>query len=271
MDRRLIGKIGGGFSSDKSTAPLLKPKNFQWVDGISEVNLYIDRAITEPVDDSKINFGWLLESPSVLNEIGIYDYIIFNIEELKSKFKKIFTSDKRLVDPFFKYAYSDIVPWINEDNYKIYEKTKFCSIIASSQRKHPGHILRHEIIEKYSNIDHFGFGYPSQLSIEDSYLGFRDYMFSFCIENCSCAGYWGLKLTNAIACGTVPIYWGDPEIDSVFDTRGFIMIDDSFDYNRVTSEDYYDRMEYVEKNFEILKTLILPEDTIYKDYLSYFI
>lgn len=43
-----------------------------------------------------------------------------------------------------------------------------------------------------------------------------------CFENMQCPGYRTEKLFDALACGVVPVYLGDPEITDVVDGRAFI-------------------------------------------------
>jgi hypothetical protein len=48
--------------------------------------------------------------------------------------------------------------------------------------------------------------------------------YKFCIsfENSSYPGYTTEKIVNALAAGTIPIYWGNPLVDRDFNTKSFI-------------------------------------------------
>lgn len=69
-------------------------------------------------------------------------------------------------------------------------------------------------------IDFFGRGFKE---INDKREGLDDYMFSICIENSSIHNYWTEKLSDPIIAGCVPIYFGAPNINDLFD--GIIKID----------------------------------------------
>ena len=56
---------------------------------------------------------------------------------------------------------------------------------------------------------------------KESALG--DYRFSVVIENTREAGYFSEKLIDCLICETLPIYWGAPDIEHFFDSRGMII------------------------------------------------
>ena len=50
------------------------------------------------------------------------------------------------------------------------------------------------------------------------------YRFSISVENSSTPGYSTEKIVHALAAGTIPVYFGDPLIDRVFNPRRFINV-----------------------------------------------
>jgi hypothetical protein len=270
----LIKKIGGGFDISASSNPWLKPSHFDWTQEETLVNLYIDEAISNNINGDNKNFLWLLESPIVLQSKGVYEYLANNLKNVENKFELIFTNDIKLINASskIKYVHSDIIPWVFKHEYDIYKKTKLCSILATCYKVHPGHLLRHHILNEYGKlIDHYGTGYSTELHITKIIDGFKDYMFSFCIENCATSGYWGSKLSNAIVTGTVPIYWGDPNIKNVFNPKGFIFYNDDFKFDIINPETYNNMLPYIKENFEIAVNQKLPEDFMFEKYLyAYF-
>jgi hypothetical protein len=48
---------------------------------------------------------------------------------------------------------------------------------------------------------------------------------SFAFENANYPGAFCEKLTDFFATGTIPIYWGNPDIGEFFDTNGIIIFD----------------------------------------------
>ena len=100
-------------------------------------------------------------------------------------------------------------------------KFKLCSIIVSTKKDLPGHALRHAAVDwsRSSDIDLsvLGRGYqPFELKQE----GLLPYHYSVVIENVQEADYFTEKLLDCMLCGTMPIYWGAPNIDEYFDPSG---------------------------------------------------
>jgi hypothetical protein len=84
--------------------------------------------------------------------------------------------------------------------------------------------------------------------------GLRDYRFSVTIENLRDVNYFTEKLIDCFLTGTVPIYWGCPNIESFFDTRGMVIVDNLTDIvnavNNLTTEDYDRMLPFIRKNYE---------------------
>lgn len=51
---------------------------------------------------------------------------------------------------------------------------------------------------------------------------FRKYKYALTYENAESPGYCTEKMLHAKVAGCIPIYWGDPEVEKDFDTRGFL-------------------------------------------------
>ncbi|GJL83742.1 MAG: hypothetical protein DHS20C01_33760 [marine bacterium B5-7] len=86
----------------------------------------------------------------------------------------------------------------------------------------------------------------------DSTDDVMDYMFHLAIENNRETRYATEKIVRACANMSVPLYYGDPKIDEIFDPRGIIFIDEESwldTINRLTPDDYFKRMEFVRKNY----------------------
>ena len=61
----------------------------------------------------------------------------------------------------------------------------------------------------------------------DRYFPFlNQYKFMICFENSKGAGYVTEKLLNAYAAGTVPIYWGTPEVLTWLNPKAFLFLED---------------------------------------------
>jgi len=154
--------------------------------------------------------------------------------------------------------------WVDAGRAGRAEKTKNLSIIASDHRKHKGQALRHSFVSAARaeglELDVFGRGYVPLIDKAD---GQDAYRFTVVIENIRSPGYFTEKLVDAALCRCVPLYWGDPEIESWFDPRGMILCDtleELLEAARTLSPERYTAMlPYVEANREAaLATLKAP-------------
>ena len=180
-------------------------------------------------------------------------YSIFNNTDLINKIDLIGTHHKRFCDDKkIIYINPPAPSWIQSP--KIYSKSKICSIIASSKNSAPGHKIRLDLLKNLKgNIDKFGFGFNP---IEKKEIGLSEYCFSFAIENCSEPGYYTEKILDCFLTGTVPIYWGDPIIENVFDKKGIIYYNE-LNYSDITTEKYNSMKESITNNFNIAKTVTI--------------
>lgn len=225
--------------------------------------VYTDQLIFSAFYDKFPNkFGWLCESSSIIESCLISAKE--NISVLEKTFLRIFVNDKSLLklSPIFEYVYpASNMPWI--EKMEITNKTKLVSMILSNKKTTEGHILRHRLSEKYQNkIDKYGRGVGKH--IEKKEQGMIDYMFSFCIENANYDLYFTEKITDAISCGTIPIYWGSREIGTIFNEKGIIFLDEMKELETVNKSLYEEMLPYAQENLEILKKM-KPSDTIIQE------
>jgi hypothetical protein len=213
--------------------------------------------------DSNRNFGWLTES----NEIdrNSYDMFLANIDDWLPRFKYVFTNDRSLLE------INEKIKWVPA-NYtwivkpRVYShKVNLVSMITSSKVMCAGHRKRLELAMSLKNsVDLYGRGHNPIASKEQ---GLASYMFSIAHENASYSGYFTEKVLDCFATGTIPIYWGDPDIGKIFNTDGIIMLDD-FNLSDLTPELYYSKINAVKENCEIVKRdFMLVEDYMYDKYL----
>ena len=162
--------------------------------------------------------------------------------------------------------------WIN--NYKDLKKENKVSIIASSKNFTEGHQLRHKVIDKFKDIEVFGYGYNPVENKEDS---LSKYMYSVTIENCRQPGYWTEKIVDCFATKTIPIFWGDDAVSDFFDPDGIIYFNSQEELGeiledlKVNGESIFEsKKAAVEKNFKLVETYRIPEDWMYNNYKFLF-
>ena len=124
-----------------------------------------------------------------------------------------------------RYSY---LPWHYSIPTSLLPKTKFMSIMVSFKNDAPGHRYRHEmvrhILSSHLPIDIYGNGCNEYVSTGDARVKgsfshlepYEEYQFHICIENFSLPDYFSEKITNALICNTIPIYYGCKHIDTYF-------------------------------------------------------
>lgn len=245
----------------------LKPKIMKWVNGKMEydgITVFTDNFILDPIVDevkSKIKIFWLLEPP-VINP-RTYK----NIVDLENKFDYILTYDEDLLKRGEKYI-KYIVGQSRVEFPKIYDKNKLVSMIASHKTISVGHNFRHEIAKKLStkhNIDMWGSGYRR---FDNKLSPLSEYYFSISVMNCRMNNFFTEVLVDNFMCGTIPIFWGCPNIGEYFDTRGMITFETIEELDTILSnlsiDDYTSRLEHVNKNLQLAHEYVSTDDYIAK-------
>lgn len=151
----------------------------------------------------------------------------------------------RLTEPIYK-------PQFTEKDREWLTKRKFCNFISSrlapgSEDIYDGTSLRPEFVTKlssYKKVDcpgkvcnnmkdaieplEFGSGRDWRSA---KYDFLKKYKFTLAIENTAMPGYISEKLYDPIRIGSVPIYWGDPDIARTFNPKAIVNCHDfpSFD------------------------------------------
>ena len=207
--------------------------------------------------NSKIKIAILFEPPELLPEI--YN----EVQQYEEDYDLIFTYAHELLDrrpEKYKFFPADIAA-IEDPSCKMHEKTKLVSMIYSDKVQLQGHQLRHVIAEQflpdigYDKIDFYGTGTAKPLKNKSE--GCNDYMFQIAVENAYRKDYFADKILDCFITGTIPIYWGCPNIADYFDTRG-ILIFNTFDelkeiMESLSEEKYNSMLEYAKINFDIAK------------------
>ena len=145
----------------------------------------------------------------------------------------------------------------NELKNTIYEKSKNFSIIDSGKGSLDGHRNRLNIVNSYiskyrSSVDLYGRISDNILPPRDKSLGLLDYRYNLAIENGSTDFYFSEKITDAILCDTMPIYWGCKKI-SHFLPKGSYHLIDIYDKHAVDKIHEIINSDYREQNLGPLK------------------
>lgn len=263
-----------------SSCSTRKPKTFRWsAEPNSNVFILADRTIPLCINGNLrdgVFYGWIVESFEIVPDL--IEFIQKNKEQIFTKLKGIFTCSDELCSKdsrFIKVPPGSNLPWTADVDCKIYDKSKNVSMLSSSKNYAKGHKIRWNIATALKGrIDIFGgvvnskvVGVDTGLHHKSKLEALKDYRFSVTIENDDHSGYYTEKITDCFATGTIPIYWGDPSIGKIFDSKGIITIDDPSDIYwipNMTEQDYFDRMDSIKKNFEIVMNLQMGDEGIWE-------
>lgn len=208
---------------------------------------------------SRITIGWLLEPRDY--KPGNYRIA----ESLLPRLDLLLTHDQALIG-----KYPDkvrFVPfggcWIPEADWGIADKTQQVSIVYSRKRFLPGHQLRHEAADILGPARAHGSGAGLEISYESRAAILRRSQFSIVIENSRAINFFTEKLLDCFALGTVPIYWGCPNIFDFFDDRAIIPFQTIEELSAILADLNYDRHQLgAEANLERMKQYAITDDWI---------
>ena len=148
---------------------------------------------------------------------------------LRYKFSLILCRYERYANAYANAVQFDgVEPWVEGKNVVSNPvKTHSCSIISSGKTDLVGHKLRHQVIAwlrlRDYNIDVLGRGYKP---FEHKQEGLLPYTYSVIIENVQEPDYFTEKLLDCLICGTIPVYWGAPNISQYFNVDGMVICND---------------------------------------------
>ena len=213
---------------------------------------------------SKYKIGWIMES----REIYSPPYETF--ESYKDKYDFVLTHDPILLEkyPDKTKFYPMGGCWVKESNFGIHKKTKDISMIYSGKRSAEGHRLRHVVASVVGDKVHlYGRGTPRPIEQKEEAL--VDYRYSIIIENTNQKNYITEKIIDSLVVGTIPVYWGCPNISDFFDMNGIITFNTVKEFEELlptlTKELYESKLEAIRNNFELSKKYCITEDWLYEN------
>lgn len=207
---------------------------------------------------NRVNVAWLIEP----YEICPHTYEC--IKKNYSCFDLVLTHDQALLSkiPNSQFiAYGDC--WIKECDWKIYDKSKNCSIFCSDKKMTRQHLLRHECLN-IDGIDKFGFMNRVVYKLD----GLKDYKFSIVVENSTRDDWFTEKLLDCFATGTVPIYSGTRKITKYFDCMGLLSFDTVEELIKIISGIQDGIIEYemfldgIKENFQLFQKYVRKDDVV---------
>lgn len=172
----------------------------------------------------------------------------FNMADYGIGFEYLEYGDRYLRLPNY-YFYPEAIDSMlhrHENIAKNAADREFCSFVYSNNRAAE---YRTELFQKLQEYKKVNSGGRYRNNLEDGMpvadkIEFEcKHKFSIACENASHPGYHTEKLVEAFAAGTVPIYWGDPLIEKVFNPKAFI---NCGAYNSI--DEVVERVKYLDQH-----------------------
>lgn len=184
----------------------------------------------------------------------------FNLYDYALGFDQINYGDRYVYAPNYimnpKYA-DDVEKMFVKHTQKEIEKkrkTEFCSFVVSNG---VGNSIRFDFfneLSKYKRVNSGGrfqnnIGLPS--GVPDKYDFQQKHKFSICFENSSHPGYITEKLVQGFAAGTVPIYWGAPDVSGIFNEKAMVVVKGMYDIPRAI-----DQIKIIDNDDDLYRSML---------------
>lgn len=276
----LCNLFDSNFAHDNFSTAYQQSQHIQWVRDLpifDGVTIFTDEWINNPIVDrvqSRVKIGWLHEPYCLHSET--YHNALKNL----SKFDLMLSYWDGILD------YGDNTrlvvyagTWVNKKDWGNKPKTKLCSMLIGNKMATEGHRIRHEIAEMITSegykVDFFGArGTPLGYGQATKYAVLQDYHFSLAIETCRENNLFSEWIVDCFALGTIPIFWGAPNIYDFFDTQGILQFDTVSRCEKILAglspKLYKDRLPSVHNNLGLVEPYSITEDWLYWNVLREF-
>lgn len=204
--------------------------------------------------DAKIRI--LFAGEAFVPDFNIFDYAIgFDRLKFGDRFFRLNTFN------FFKFdTTSGELEKGSEWCDKVFHSERsFCNFIYSNGRSHPMRKQLYDALSEYKKVDAAGAllrNTEKRVQKGENWMQAKvdfqkNYKFSTAIENSHYVGYTTEKLLHPMAAGSIPIYWGNPEVGKEFNTRAFI---NCHDYH--TLQDIVEEVKKIDRNDQLYRSML---------------
>lgn len=162
--------------------------------------------------------------------------------------------------------------WLPRAEWGLRSKSKLVSMLIGDKLSAPGHRLRQAVAGVLPGVDFYGswgqaVGYGWQAKREV----LSDYAFSVVTETCREDNLFTEWLLDCFVMGTIPVFWGCPNLGEFFDPRGVLAFRDAEEAGYAVAglsfEFYRSRLPYMANNFRLAYKYEITEDWIYQHVL----
>ncbi len=132
-------------------------------------------------------------------------------------------------------------------------RTRNCACVVSNVSNRQGPFVEMvDAMESYKGVT-YGGKWKNNIGgrVKDKEALLREHKFSIAFENAAYAGYTTEKITDAFMAGTIPIYWGDPDIIKHFNSKAFIAVNSSDTVDTVMA-----RIQAIDRSQELYESML---------------
>ena len=155
---------------------------------------------------------------------------------------------------FFNQLISNKTNNLNDASAELKLKTGFCNFIYSNSYSHPRRDELFYLINQYKQVDSLGKHLRNKTVSDPGMAGTwklkRPYKFSIAAENASFEGYTSEKIWTSLNAHTVPIYFGNPLIETEINPECFI------NANNLSDAELIKRVKEVDNDDNLYKHMI---------------
>jgi hypothetical protein len=237
------------------------------------ITLFTDEWINNPIVEqvkSKVKIGWLHEPYCLHPET--YDRAAGNFY----KFDFIMTYRQSLIngDDFRFCPYGGV--WVDRREWGVKPKTLNCSMLIGSKVTTCGHQIRQDaamtIHDKRHYVSFYGaMGETVDYSAATKFKTLNDYRFSIVTETCREENLFTEWLLDCFVLGTMPVYWGCPNVGAFFNQAGVLQFENVDELNDImptlTDKFYHSRLRAIRDNYHEARHYAVTEDWMYKNIL----
>lgn len=196
----------------------------------------------------------------------------FNLYDYALGFENMCYGDRYAYIPNYiinpKYADDVQNMLIKHTKEAIMEKKKFefCSFVVSNGLGNPIRYDFFKELSKYKKVNSGGC-YKNNIDIpngvSDKYEFQKKHKFSICFENSRHPGYVTEKLVQGFSAGTIPIYWGAPDVCNIFNEKAMVVVNGREDIPRAIRQ-----IEEIDNNSELYHHMLEQPALVDSDYIN---
>jgi len=180
----------------------------------------------------------------------------FAISDYAMAFEKLDFGDRYLWTPLIK-LYKETYPTFTEPRPAVddvmTQKTDFCAYVMSNTTDSDDARTRiFDLLSEYKPVNSGG-KWRNNVGgrVPDKQAFQEKHKFVIAFENCSHPGYLTEKFSDAAASNAIPIYWGDPNIGTLFNPKAFVNCHDF-----QTLEEAVERVKKIDQDDALYKQML---------------